>query len=131
MTAPPEGRYGPPADPRARRRWVIALWALGVAGVGLAVWLGLRVADTPVTWQDVGFRLEADQVEVVTDVTRTDPSVAVSCRIEALSRSHAQVGVVVVDVPPSEARTVRLTTTVRTSSPAVTGVVDQCWAPED
>lgn len=128
-TAPP-GRYGPPADPRSRRRLTVALWLLGAVAVAVAVWLGLGTGSTPVTWRHVGFTVEDGQVEVVADITRTDPTVAVTCRLEALSRSHAQVGVVEVDVPAGEDRTVRLTSTVRTSEPAVTGVVDTCWVTE-
>jgi len=67
---------------------------------------------------------------VTYDVSRPDPSVGVTCRIEAQSGSHAQVGVVLVDVPGASGRTVRLTTTVRTSEQAVTGIVDECWVPE-
>ena len=130
-TAPPAGRYGRPVDPRSRRRLTVALWLLGAAAVAVAVWLGLGTARTPVTWQHVGFTVEEGQVEVVADITRPDPSVPATCRLEALSRSHAQVGVVEADVPAGEDRTVRLTATVRTSEPAVTGVVDQCWVTED
>jgi hypothetical protein len=99
--------------------------------VAVAVWLGLGTAATPVTWQQVGFTVGDGAVEVVADITRPDPSVAVTCRVEALSRSHAQVGVVEVDVPAGADRTVRLTATVRTAEPAVTGVVETCWVLED
>ena len=131
-TALPPGRYGPAPDPRRRRRTVAALVALGVLGVAVVVWLGLGAAQTPVHWSPVGFRIDgAESVEVTYDVTRLDPSMTVECRVEALNTSHAQVGVVVVEVPPSSDGTVRRTTTVRTSEPAVTGVVDSCWVPED
>jgi len=63
-------------------------------------------------------------------VSRPDPSVGVTCRIEAQRRSHAQVGVVLVDVQGASERTVWLTTTVRTSEQAVTGIVDECLVPE-
>lgn len=129
-TAPPAGRYGRPAGPRSRRA-VIALWLLGAAATAVAVWLGLGTAATPVTWQQVGFTVGDGEVEVVADITRPDPSVPVTCRLEALSRSHAQVGVVEVDVPAGDDRTVRLTSTVRTAEPAVTGVVETCWVVED
>lgn len=129
---PPAGRYGPEPDARRRRRGVAALWALGVVALAVTVWLGLGVARTPVTWQDVGFRIDgAASVEVVYDVQRIDPSVPVRCRVEALAQNHAQVGVVTADVPAAESRTVRVTTTVRTTEQAVTGVVDRCWVAGD
>ena len=129
-TAVPADRYGPPTDPRDRRRVTIALWALGAVGVAVAVWLGLLTGRAPVTWQEVGFHIDgATQVDVTYAVSRPDPSVGVTCRIEAQSRSHAQVGVVLVDVPGASERTVRLTTIVRTSEQAVTGIVNECWVP--
>ena len=129
-TAPPAGRYGPPPDPRRRRRAVVALALLGAAGVALVIWLGLRMASAPVSWAQVGFSIAgAESVDVTYDVTRADPSVPVQCRVEAQNRSHAQVGVVVVEVPPATADTVRRTTTVRTSEAAVTGFVGECWLP--
>jgi hypothetical protein len=104
---------------------------LGVAGVALVVWLALRLASAPVTWSQVGFTIDGSTaVEVVYDVTRPDPAVAVECRVEALNAAHAQVGVVVDDVPGGEAATIRRTTTVQTSERAVTGVVERCWVPE-
>lgn len=126
----PVGRYGPPADPGRRRRGVAAVWALATGGVALVVWIGLDAANTPVTWTDVGFTLDGTRgVEVVYEVARTDPSVAVRCRLEALNQAYAQVGVLVVDVPASEARTERFASTVATSEPAVTGLVESCWVP--
>ena len=105
VTAVPADRYGPPTDPRRRRRVAIALWALGAVGVAVAVWLGLLTGRTPVTWQEVGFHIDgATQIDVTYDVSRPDPSVGVTCRIDTQSGRHAQVGVVLVDVSgrPSE-----------------------------
>lgn len=123
----PADRYGRPAGAGSRRRIVIVLWALGLVGLAVVVWLGLGMARTPVTWQDVGFRIEDESVEVVFDVIRVDPQVPVRCRLEALSVRHAQVGVVTVDVPPGTDLAVRSVATIRISEPAVTGVVDTCW----
>ena len=127
---PPSGRYGPEPDPRARRRGVVALWTLGALGLAGALWLGIGAAQTPVTWDDVGFTLDGSQgVEVDFDVIRQDPSIAVRCRLQALNHQYAEVGAVVLDVPPATARTVRLTVRVATSQAAVTGIVDRCWVP--
>jgi hypothetical protein len=123
---PPAGRYGPEPDGRSRRRRAIALWLLGALGLAATVWLGLD-PSTSVTWQDVGFRIRGDTIDVTYEVIRADPSVAVRCRLEALNVRHAQVGVVTVDVPPATESVVRVTTTVRTSEEPVTGVVDSCW----
>ena len=126
-SAPDPGRYGPASTSPPRRLLVVALALLGLAGVGLAAWLGLRVGVVPVDWDDVGFRIDGDAaMEVTFDVTRPDPSRPASCVVEALNESHAQVGVVTVPVAASEATRVRLTTQVRTSELAVTGTVRSC-----
>ena len=128
--APPAGRYGPPRDARSRRRGVVAVVVLALAGSALAVWLGLEAARTPVTWQDVGFEIQGtDAVEVVYDVSRADPSQPARCRLQALNERFAQVGVRTVDLSPSSDRTERHRTTVAISEAAVTGVVEDCWIP--
>lgn len=128
--APPAGRYGPPPNPAARRRATWALGAAGVAAVAVAAWFGLASGNAPVTWQDVGFRVADDHIEIDYDVSRPDPAVPVTCRLEALNQQYAQVGVLVVEVPPTERGTVGLTSTVRTSERAVTGVVGDCWVTD-
>ena len=132
MATPPAGRYGrspartPGSAPTTRAK--VGLWALGVAAVAVAVWLGLVAARSPVTWDDVGFTVQgADGVEVVFDVNRADPSVPVQCRLQALNQQFAQVGVLVVDIAPSTDAQQRFRSTVATAEPAVTGVVESCW----
>lgn len=123
--SPPPGRYGAP--PMRGRRASRVLVGVALAGaVGAAAWLGLRVGVAPVSGQEVAFRVADDAVEVTFDVVRPDPSRPATCRVEALNESHAQVGVVTVDVPASADGRVRLTTTVRTSERAVTGTVRSC-----
>ena len=122
----PAARYpGPTAAGRRRAR--LALWALGAVALLATIWFGLGFGASPVTWQDVGFRVSDTAIEIDYDVSRPDPSVPVSCRLEALNQRYAQVGVLVVEIPPAEARTVALTSTVQTSERAVTGIVGTCW----
>ncbi len=131
VTGAPAGRYGRAPRPGARRRRVVALWALAAAGLAVAVWLGLGAARTPVNWQDVGFTLNgSESVEVVFEVSRIDPSVPVECRLQALNHQHAQVGVRTVSLPPSDEPVHRLSAVVDTSEAAVTGLVDRCWVVE-
>lgn len=123
--SPPADRYGRPRT-LGRRTRVALLAALGAAAVGVAAWFGLASAARPVTWQEVGFTLGEDDVAVVFDVTRPDPSRPVRCTVEALDEAHGQVGYHHVDVPAADSRTVRRTVVVRTVAPAVTGLVDRC-----
>ncbi len=125
--APPAGRYGPAPDPRRRRLVVVGIATLGALGVAAAVWLGLASAAAPVHWSQVGFSVDGpDSVDVTFQVTRSDPATPALCTVEAQNSAHGQVGVVEVDVPASTDSTVRLTTTVRTSETAVTGLVTTC-----
>ena len=127
----PVDRYGPPPDPRVRRGGVVLLWVVGVLATIAAAWIGYSMASGPVSWADVGFRVDgAEQVEVMYDVSRPDPAVPVRCTLEALNEQYAQVGVLTVDVPPATQRTVRRSDVVRTSELAVTGIVKDCSAAE-
>ena len=65
------------------------------------------------------------------EVARIDPSRPVRCTVQALNQQYAQVGLVEVDVPPASATAVRLSTVVRTSEQAVTGIVDTCEVVDD
>lgn len=128
----PAGRYGPVPDERSRRRTVVAIWAAGIVGLGLAVWLGLIAATDPVTWKDVGFTVEgADRTEIVFDVIRTDPSTPVRCRVEALDTTYAQVGVRTVDVAPGDRQAQRERAVIATSGLPTTAVVSTCWVVEE
>lgn len=126
--APPEGRYGPVPTAR-RRRWTVAALGAGAAlGVAFVVWLGVINASPPVSWKDVGFSVDGDAgVEVQFDVMRADPSLPAQCRVQALNKYYAQVGVVTVDVPPARLGAQRLSATVATSEEATTGLVESCW----
>ncbi|MCB2177350.1 MAG: DUF4307 domain-containing protein [Actinomycetales bacterium] len=126
--APPEGRYGPAPTAR-RRRWTVAAIGTGAAlGVAFVVWLGLINASPPVSWKDVGFSVDGDaSVEVTFDVMRSDPSIPAQCRIQALNRYYAQVGVVTVDIAAGTLGAQREHATVATSEEATTGIVESCW----
>lgn len=125
---PPAGRYGPEASPRRRRAAQIGIGVLAAAGVALVVWIGLGAAGTAVRWNEVGYRIDGStSVEITFDVIQ-DPGESAICRVQALSDSHAEVGVQQVTVGPSEHQTTRVTTTVPTAEEAVTAVVHGCEA---
>jgi hypothetical protein len=100
-----------------------------VGGLAWVVWAGLAQADRDVRWDDVGFSISGSSaVDVTFDVIK-DPDTTAVCRLEALNRQFAVVGVVDVEVGPSPDRVVRLTETVQTQEQAVTGVVRTCTVP--
>ena len=127
----PVGRYGPAPDANARRRRVATLWAAGLLGLALMVWLGLASASAPVSWKDVGFTVSgSEQVEIAFDVIRPAPAVPVRCRVQALNDNYAQVGVRTVDVAPGDQAGQRERAVIATSELATTAVVDRCWVVE-
>ncbi|MCV2396382.1 DUF4307 domain-containing protein [Actinotalea sp. M2MS4P-6] len=134
MTAPtvPEGRYGRPATPGRRRRAVLGVAALAVAGLAVLGWVISNTANPAVSWRDVGFEVDGSRAVTVTfDVMRADPSVPVQCRVQALNIHYAQVGVVTVDVEPGELSAQRERVEIATTEEAVTGVVHSCWVTQE
>ena len=130
-TRPPAGRYGPEPTARSARRGRIFLVVAAVVGVAVVVWIGLGMAGKPVSYKDVGFKVNGSQsVDVTFEVTKPKES-TVTCTLTALSESYAEVGVRTVEVGPADTATRRVTATVQTTELAVTGIVDSCELVED
>ncbi|OBG62657.1 hypothetical protein A5703_20685 [Mycobacterium sp. E188] len=122
----PESRYG---RSRVPRRWVIVgLGALVVAaGLVIAVVGYQRLGTSAVTGTLAGYRLVDDQTASVTiSVTRSDPSRPVDCIVRVRAKDGSETGRREVLVPPSEAATVQLTTTVKSSKPPVMADIYGC-----
>jgi hypothetical protein len=128
-TSRPPDRYGDVRPPWHRAAARAAAGALLVGGLAWVVWAGLAQADRDVRWNDVGFSISGSSAVDVTFDVIMDPGTTAVCRLEALNRQFAVVGVAEVDVGPSPERVVRLTETVRTQEQAVTGVVRTCAVP--
>jgi uncharacterized protein (DUF58 family) len=126
----PAGRYG-----RARllrgpgRRAVIALLVVAVvaAGIAVAVIGYRRLGTADVKGELAGYQLFGDEtVSVTITVTRSDPSRPVVCIARARAADGSETGRREVLVAPSEAATVQVTTTVKSSRPPVLGDVYGC-----
>ena len=114
---------------RPRRRTAerrIGLVLAAVAGLAVAVWIGLNVASQPVSWKDVGFHVQGPQAIDVTFEVAKPRSDTVVCKVRALSEAYSEVGVRMVTVGPADDATVRLTAPVQTTELAVSGTVDRC-----
>jgi len=122
-------RYGR-TSPTARRWGLVALVAAGAVALAVALWVAVVFARVPVRWDDVGYRIGTDEVEVTFDVVMA-PGTRASCRVQALDQSYGQVGVVDVEVGPSELRATRHVVTVPIVQEAVTGHVDTCTKIKD
>lgn len=127
----PDARYGRPRlSRRARRRVAIALGVLvAAAGIVIAVIGYQRISTSAVTGSLVGYRLVDDETASVTiSVTRSDPSRPVACIVRVRATNGSETGRRELLVPPSEATTVQVTTTVKSSQPPVMADVYGCGA---
>lgn len=125
----PDARYGRPRlSRRAQRRVAIALGVLvAAAGIVIAVIGYQRISTSAVTGSLVGYRLVDDETASVTiSVTRSDPSRPVACIVRVRATNGSETGRRELLVPPSEATTVQVTTTVKSSQPPVMADVYGC-----
>jgi hypothetical protein len=121
-------RYGrTPAD-RRRRFTVAIIAAAGVLAVVLAwvVWVGLFSPTANIETRDTGYATHIDSVDIRFEVT-ADPGTPVSCALQALNDQFATVGWRIVELPPGDDRTRAFVENVRTTEPAVTGLIYRCW----
>ena len=125
----PASRYGRGPKPAGDRRRA-AVW-LGVlvaaAGVALAALGYQRFEAVDVEGESAAFEvLDEQTVEITISVTRKDPSRPVVCIVRARSYDGAETGRREILVGPSEAKTVQVTTTVKSFRPPVVGDIYGC-----
>lgn len=125
----PEARYGRSRLSRVPRRWVIVtLGALVVvAGLAIAVIGYHRFGTSDVKGTTAGYRVIDDQTASITiSVTRSDPSRPVDCIMRVRSKDGSETGRRELLVPPSDAATVQVTTTVKSFEPPVVADIYGC-----
>ncbi len=123
--ADPDG-VGIEPERTGQRKW----WIIGITGCLLAtavvIWFGLSATLGKVSWTTVGYKVvDAKTVELTFDVDRPVGSAAI-CTVRALAADFATVGSVDVPIPVSTERVTVNHATIRTTSLAVTGVVQFC-----
>ncbi len=131
MSAAPtdlDRRYGRTSSRRMGRRvWAVVVGAaVAAASIAWVVWGGLLSPESDTEVRDLGYSTTATTTSVDWELTIPAGRTA-SCAVQALTDNRAVVGWRVVDVPPSEQRTRRFTEQLRTSEPAVTGLIYRCW----
>ena len=125
----PVSRYGRPRG-LSTGRGRIALW-LGIlvaaVGVELASVAYQRYEALDVEGETAAFTVLDDQtVEITISVTRKDPSRPAVCIVRARSYDGAETGRREVLVGPSKAKTVQVTTTVKSFRRPVVGDIYGC-----
>lgn len=127
----PEARYGRSRLSRvSRRRVVIGLAVLAVAAGLVVAFVGYqRLGTSDVAGTLAGYQVVDNETASVTiSVTRSDPSRPVDCIVRVKAKDGSETGRREVLVPPSEAATVQVTTTVKSSQPPVMADIYGCGA---
>ena len=129
MSTAIEERYG--RSPARRRRARVLAGIMGAAVLVVVgawvVWAGLFGPGASLGTRDLGYSLIGeDAVEVHYEVT-AGAGASVSCALQALNSTFAIVGWKVIAIPPSDQGTRQFRETLRTSEPAVTGLIYRCW----
>jgi len=107
------------------RRWVLA--AIGILlGCAMAVWWGLASTVGTPSWTVLSYRVVDDRTVDVSYLVSRPTGRDITCVIRAMDRGFGTVGLVEVHLPGSDASSVRVTTRVRTTARAVTGLVRSC-----
>jgi hypothetical protein len=126
-----DARYGRSRSSHRRGRWFAIAAALVFAAVLAAwvVWAGLAGSAPALEAEDTGYKIVSDREVSVRFQLTTDPGREVDCAVQALDEHYEIVGWKIVSLPASEARTRAFVESVRTVSPANTGLISKCWLP--
>ena len=115
--------------PPSNRRWVVIGTVLITAFTALIVALGVYLQQGRVTATVTNYSVVDDRTVVVGFDVRRPAGTAVVCRVQAISVDFAPVGTLDVTIPGDEAdgaRTVHRDVTLRTTTRANTGTVQNC-----
>ena len=129
MSTALDARYGNTRSRRLRMRTVAIVAGAGVllVAVAWALWVGLFGATASIETQDVGYTVVDSHAIDIRSQVSADPGAKVSCSIEALNEKFAIVGWRVITLPAVAERNRVFTERVRTSEPAVSGLIGSCW----
>jgi hypothetical protein len=124
-----ESRYGrtPARRGLARLLAVIVGAAVLVAAIAWVIWVGLFGPTASLESRTTGYVVVDDSTVQVRYEVTVDAGRTVSCAVQALNSSFETVGWRIVELPASEQRTRALTEVLRTTEPAVTGLIYRCW----
>ena len=124
-----DARYG--RSPKAKRNNRVAVIAAAVGFVAVfAAWLvggGLLEAPAQFEAKDTGYEIIDDTAVEVRWQFNVPENTDARCAVQALNSTFAIIGWKVVDVPASDQRNRDLSTTVRTTEQAVSGLIYRCW----
>ncbi|MEP6481520.1 MAG: DUF4307 domain-containing protein [Rhodoglobus sp.] len=124
-----DARYGRTSSSRLRTRVIVIATAIAFTVVFTLwlVWGGLFGAPAQLQANDTGYTVVDDSTVKVTWELTVPPGTVTQCAVQALNSTFGIVGWKIVDVPASPLLTRDLSEAVRTTEPAVTGLIYRCW----
>ena len=125
-----DARYGRSRNRKVDR--IIVFVTIGLVLLGVVIWAlfgGWGGNAVSVSYKDLGFSIEDDQVTVTYQVSAPANS-EIACVLESMSESFASVAWKVVEIEPSESITRSFTYTMRTIREPNSAYVVRCWIPE-
>lgn len=117
---PLHARYGAPTTARNRRRNIILLVVLGVIATAAAITVAWWATHDDVPAREISVRKIDDLHREVTFSVQLAPGRRAVCEVESFNDMFGQVGVVSVDVGPSETGEPLLVSAVVTSAEPAT-----------
>jgi Domain of unknown function (DUF4307) len=126
-----DDRYGRTKNWKLRNRAVFVILGVVIVVVFTAwvVWGGLLTPGAQIDTDDIGSVVHSSSLTTVRYQLAVDPGTAVKCAAEALDENFSVVGWKIIDVPASDAHTRVLSTDVRTTQRAASGLIYSCWLP--
>ncbi len=129
MTIALDARYGRTRSRRIRARTIAIVAGAGVllAVVAWVLWVGLFGTSASIETQDVGYTVVDSHTIEIRSQLSTNPGTKVSCSIQALNEKFAIVGWKIVNLPAVTDRNRVFVERIRTSEPALSGLIGSCW----
>jgi hypothetical protein len=125
-----DARYGRRTQSRRNRViFVSAVVAVAAVLVAWVAWGGLDSPDAEISADATGYVLIDDHAVDVRFQLSVAPGTEVKCAVQALNEGFSVIGWKIIDVPASAERIRKLSSTVRTTELAVTGLIHRCWTP--
>ncbi|MEP6842546.1 MAG: DUF4307 domain-containing protein [Pseudolysinimonas sp.] len=95
--------------------------------IAWVLWAGLFGTTASIETQDIGVTVVNSHLVELREQVTVDPGTKVSCSFQALSENFSIVGWKVVHFPAVAQRNRVFTERLRTSAPAVSGLIGSCW----
>ncbi|HAM27501.1 MAG TPA: DUF4307 domain-containing protein [Microbacteriaceae bacterium] len=122
-------RYGRTPSIKRRNRLLYSAVAVlvGIVVVAWVIWAGLDQAGSTLDAEDTGHHIIDDKTVSISYTVSMPVGSTASCALQVQNEAHGIVGWLIVKIPASKLYSTGHTDIVRSSEPAVTGLIYRCW----